>query len=87
MLNRLTKHQKTKILPLLWIGNFFGEYAGNHLVKAIHMDDHDDHGFVYRYHGIMWKVLNKPYEWWGEYYTIDMEAWREDLTEGESQDS
>ena len=27
----------------------------------------------------MWKYLNKPYEWWGTYYTIDMESWRKEL--------
>ena len=34
-----TKIQKTKILPLRWIGNFCGGYAGNHLVKAIDLDE------------------------------------------------
>ena len=32
---KTTKIQRTKILPLRWIGNFLGEYAGNHLIKAI----------------------------------------------------
>jgi hypothetical protein len=27
----------------------------------------------------MYKILNKPYELWGTYYTIDMDAWKKDL--------
>ena len=85
-LNHLTTIQKTKILPLRWIGNICGEFASNHLVKVLHYDDHDDHGFVYRYHGFIWKYLNKPYTWWGTYYIVDMEAWR-GSTDSESLDS
>jgi hypothetical protein len=68
---KMLKYQKTKILPLRWIGNFLGGYAGNHLVKAVYMDEEDNLGFRYRYHAFMWKYLNKPYTWWGTYYIID----------------
>jgi hypothetical protein len=33
------------------------------------------------------KLLNKPYEKWGTYYMVDTKAWKETLTDGESQDS
>lgn len=81
MINHSTKTERTKILPLRWIGNFLGGYAGNHLIKAIDLDESLDSnlGFRYKYHAKMWKYLNKPYEWWGTYYTIDMEAWIKDL--------
>jgi hypothetical protein len=77
----MLKHQKTNILPLRWIGNLCGEYAGNHLVKAIDLDEELDSnlGFRYKYHAKMWVLLNKPYEWWGTYYTIDMDSWKKDL--------
>ena len=80
-MNHSTKIQKTKILPLRWIGNFCGEYAGNHLVKAIDLDEELDSnlGFRYRYHAKMWVLLNKPYEWWGTYYQLDIEQMKKDL--------
>lgn len=78
-LNKVIKHQKTKILPLRWIGNILGEYAGNHLVKCANMDEDEEYGLRYKYHAKMYKILNKPYELWGTYYTIDMAAWKEEL--------
>ena len=76
-----TKIQRTKILPLRWIGNFLGGHAGNHLVKAIDLDESLDSnlGFRYKYHAKMWKYLNKPYEWWGTYYLLDTSAWLDQL--------
>jgi hypothetical protein len=87
MINHSTKIQRTKILPLRWIGNFLGGYAGNHLVKCFDYDEDGKHGFAYKYHAKCWKYLNKPYELWGTYYIIDMDAWKRDLTDSESQDS
>ena len=69
---KMLKHQKTKILPLRWIGNFLGGYAGNHLIKAFDLDEDDNLGFKFKYHAKMWKYLNKPYELWGTYYIIDL---------------
>jgi hypothetical protein len=43
------------------------------------MDEDQEYGWRYKYHTKMWKYLNKPYEWWGTYYIIDMEAWKKDL--------
>jgi hypothetical protein len=69
---KMLKHQKTKILPLRWVGNFFGDYAANHLVKAFDLDENDNLGLRFKYHSKMWKYLNKPYELWGTYYIIDI---------------
>ena len=80
-MNHSTKIQKTKILPLRWMGNFCGEYAGNHLVKAIDLDEELDSnlGFRYKYHAKMWVILNKPYERWGTYYIIDTDKWKNEI--------
>ena len=81
MLKHSTKHQRTKIWPLRWIGNFCGSYAGNHLVKAINLDEELDSnlGFRYKYHAKMWVLLNKPYEQWGTYYSLDIKGMMDDL--------
>ena len=79
MTNHLTKIQRTRILPLRWIGNFLGGYAGNHLVKAFDLDEGNDLGLRYKYHAKMWVLLNKPYEWWGTYYQIDVDKWKNEI--------
>ncbi len=81
MMNHSTKIQRTKIWPLRWIGNICGSYAGNHLVRAINLDEELDSylGFSYKYHAKMWVILNKPYERWGTYYTIDLDGWKTEL--------
>lgn len=70
-------HHNSNILPLRWIGNFLGELAGNHLVKAVDLDEQERYGISYKYHAKLWALLNKPYEWWGTYYTIDLELLKE----------
>ena len=81
MIDHLTKIERTKVWPLRWIGNFLGGYAGNHLVKAIDLDESldSDLGFRYKYHAKMWKYLNKPYEWWGTYYLVDTSSWLDQI--------
>lgn len=79
MLSHTIKHQKTKIVPLRWIGNLFEKISSPHLMKALHYDDHDYHGFAYKYHVIMWTILRKPYKWWGTYYELDIKAMKKDL--------
>ncbi len=69
---KMIKHQKTNILPLRWIGNICGEFAGNHLFKAMCMDEDQNYGWRYKYHGKMWVILNKPYTLWGTYYIMDL---------------
>jgi len=80
-MNNITKIEKTKVVPLRWIGNFLGEYAGNHLVKAIDLDESLDSnlGFKFKYHAKCWKYLNKPYTWWGTYYELDIKGMIDDL--------
>ena len=75
-------HHNSKVIPLRWVGNFLGEYAGNHLVKAVYLDEDKRYGWRYKYHAKAWKYLNKPYEWWGTYYTLDIKLLKESL-EGE----
>jgi len=76
-----TKIEKTKIWPLRIVGNLLGGYAGDHLIKAIDLDESLDSqlGLRFKYHAKMWKYLNKPYEWWGTYYTIDLDGWKTEL--------
>ena len=69
---KMIKHQKTKIVPLRFIGNICGGFAGNHLFKAMCLDEDGDHGWRYKYHGKMWVILNKPYKLWGTYYIMDI---------------
>ena len=80
MLNHSIKHEKTRILPLRWIGNACGELAGNHLIKAMYLDEELDTnlGLRYKYHARVWMILNQPYKWWGTYYIIDIEAFNND---------
>ena len=79
MIQFSTKKDRTRIIPLRIIGNICGGFAGNHIFKAMLLDEEENHGLKYKYHGFMWKYLNKPYEWWGTYYMVDMEAWGEHL--------
>jgi len=81
MLKHSTKIEKTRIWPLRVIGNLCGEFAGNHLVKAINLDEELDSnlGFRYKYHAKMWVLLNKPYTWWGTYYKLDIKGMIDDL--------
>ncbi len=69
---KMIKHQRTKILPLRFIGNVCGGFACNHLFKAMCLDEDGDNGWRYRYHGKMWVILNKPYKLWGTYYIMDI---------------
>jgi hypothetical protein len=79
MLKHSTKIQRTKIWPLRIIGNFLGGYASNHLVKSLDLDEDNNLGLRFKYHAKMWKYLNKPYERWGTYYSLDLDAWKKDL--------
>ncbi len=81
-LDKFQKQHGTKILPLRWFANLCEIPAHYHLSKALHYDDHDDHGFVYRYHAFLSHWFYKPYLKWGTTYVLDMEktlnAWKED---------
>ena len=69
-LGKISKHQKTKILPLRWIGNLCGEVSASSLVKAFDLDEDGDFGYRFKFHSKVWKYLNKPYTWWGTYYIL-----------------
>ena len=71
-LSKITKHQMTRILPLRWIGNLCGEISSNSLTKAWQLDEDDSHGYRYKIHCKVWDYLNKPYQWWGTYYIMDL---------------
>jgi hypothetical protein len=73
------KIQRTKILPLRWIGNYLGGIAGNSLVKAFDLDENGDFGYRFKFHSKVWHYLNKPYEWWGTYYLVDTKAWLDQI--------
>jgi hypothetical protein len=71
-LKNIIKHQRTKILPLRWIGNICGDIAGNSVVKAFALQDQENFGYRFKFHSKVWHYLNKPYAWWGTYYEIDL---------------
>ena len=77
-LNKITKIEKTRILPLRWIGNICGGISATSLVRAIDLQEDDRLGYRFTFHCKVWHYLNKPYAWWGTYYM---------LTDSESQDS
>jgi hypothetical protein len=72
-LNNAKKIQRTKILPLRWIGNLCEKPAKYHLNMSLHHMDHDDYGLSCRYHAYASTLLYKPYFWWGTYYELNME--------------
>ena len=69
-LEKFTTNHRTKILPLRWFANLCEIPAHYHLVECLHYDDHDDHGFVYRYHGFLSNLFYKPYLKWGTVYEL-----------------
>ena len=74
-LNKITKTEKTKILPLRWIGNICSNIATRSLLKAFYLDEQGSYGYRFKFHSKVWVTLNKPYERWGTYYTIDTSKW------------
>ena len=72
-LERFTKEEKTRILPLRWFGNFCEKRANYHLSMFLHYNDHDDQGFAFKCHGILSNILYKPYFKWGTIYKLDKE--------------
>ncbi len=80
MIDHSTKIHKTKILPLRWFAHACERIASPHLLKVVYLDEYENFGWRYKYHAKMYKIINKPYELWGTYYTIDMEAWKEELS-------
>jgi hypothetical protein len=74
-LNKITKIQKTKILPLRLIGNACSSIAIRSLLKAFDLDEKGNYGYRFKFHSKVWVTFNKPYERWGTYYTVDTKNW------------
>ena len=72
-LDKFIKEYRTKNLLLRWIANLCEIPAHYHLSKALHYDDHDDHGFAYKYHAFLSHWFYKPYLKWGTVYRLDLD--------------
>jgi predicted amidohydrolase len=72
-LKNSTKHQRTKILPLRWIGNQCSLIAINSLIKAFKLQEDGNLGYRFKFHSKIWHYFNKPYTWWGTYYRMNLE--------------
>lgn len=70
-LNKITKHQRTSILPLRWIGNICSNIATNSLVKAFDLQGQNE-GYRFKFHCFIWKYFDKPYRLWGTYYQMEL---------------
>ena len=70
------KIQRTKILPLRWLGNACSDVATRSLLKAFDLDEQENYGYRFKFHSKVWVTFNKPYERWGTYYTIDTSKWQ-----------
>ena len=71
------KINRTKILPLRWIGNICSDIATRSLLKAFDLDEQGSYGYRFKFHSKVWVTFNKPYERWGTYYTIDTSKWKD----------
>ena len=76
-LDKIKKEQRTKILPLRWIGNGCSYIATNSLVKAFNLQAHTN-GYRFKFHCFIWKTFNKPYTWWGTSYVMDTSKWNKE---------
>jgi hypothetical protein len=74
------KLEKTKIIPLRWIGNFCGKISSNSLVKAFNLQDDENFGTRFKFHTKVWHYVNKPYERWGTYYMVDLLSFKVDMS-------
>jgi hypothetical protein len=70
-LNSAKKIERTRILPLRWIGNTSSYIATRSLTKAFNLQRQNDLGYRFKFHCKVWKYVNKPYELWGTYYKLD----------------
>ena len=68
---KFNKMEKTRILPLRWIGNACNYISTESLVKAFDLQEQDNFGYRAKFHALVWKYLDKPYQWWGTYYKVD----------------
>jgi hypothetical protein len=75
-LNKITKTEKTKILPLRWFANFCSSIATTSLVKAMYLDEDGNYGYRFKFHSKVWHYLDKPYQRWGTYFIVDTSKWK-----------
>lgn len=68
-----TKKEKTKILPLRWFANLCEKVAVYHLEMALHYDDRNDHGIIFKCHAILSNIFYRPYFKWGTFYKMDID--------------
>lgn len=78
MIKHSTKINKTKILPLRWIANGLSIIAIRSLIKAFDLQESDNFGYCFKFHSKVFYYLNKPYEKWGTYYILNMDAWKDE---------
>ena len=56
------KINRTKILPLRWIGNLCGDIAGNSVVKAFALQDQENFGYRFKFHSKVWHYLKQVFK-------------------------
>ena len=76
-LDKSKKIQKTRILPLRWIGNICSDIAIRSLVKAFDLDEQGNYGYRFKFHSNIWHYFNKPYKKWGTFYTVNIKTKKE----------
>jgi hypothetical protein len=79
MFNHAKRIDRTNILPLRWLANISGSIGSHMLMKAVYLDEDSNYGLRYRIYGNLWHIFHKPYEKWGTYYSLDVEAWTAEL--------
>ena len=72
-LNKFQKIERTKILPLRWIGNLCGSIGTEFLVKAIYLKESGNIGWRYSINLNVWIYLKIFNQKWGTYYSIDID--------------
>ena len=70
---KFKKVHKTNNLVLRWLANLCEIPAHYHLNKFLHYSDHDDYGFICRYHAKVSYWFYKPYLKWGTVYKLDLD--------------
>jgi hypothetical protein len=69
-LKNSTRVDQTKILPLRWFASLCNTIATRSLVKAFDLDEQENFGYRFKFHCMVWKYLNKPYQKWGTYWIL-----------------
>ena len=77
---KTTKVERTRILPLRWIGNICEDISTTSLEKTWSLQDQGNFGYRLKFHNWVWNYVNKPYEWWGTYYKLDLSELKKDMS-------